>query len=209
MPLTGPLTTDDLDQIGCSFSKQPLGVAAELVDAVERGRVADPADAGYALVLAAELHEREGDLETAQVLAERAVEAYRAHDDTDYGYAQAFRGGLLLQLGREDEAMAEWSSLRPMLSQDGDIVSYLSEAMEEGGRTELAEQWLSEALPVALQRRQKVDSQRGEPTYQRAADAVNALVRQRYRLRRELKLPLDEHDALYEPYQPLETYPQP
>ncbi|MGQ0775343.1 MAG: hypothetical protein ACT4NY_13120 [Pseudonocardiales bacterium] len=199
MPLTEPLTTEDLDQVGCSFSQQPLEKAAELIEAVERGLLADQADTGYALLLAAELNEREGDLEAAQLLAERATEAYRAHDDSDYGYAQAFRAGLLLQLGREDEAMAEWTALRPMLSKDYDIVSYLSDALEEAGRAELAEQWLSEALPVALQRQQELESQRGEPAYARIAEAIYALVRQRYRLRRDLDLPHDEHDDLYDP----------
>jgi hypothetical protein len=49
MPWTGPLTTDDLDEIGGSFREQPFEVAAELVDAVNRGLVADEADTGYAL----------------------------------------------------------------------------------------------------------------------------------------------------------------
>lgn len=199
MPLTEPLTTEDLDQIGCSFSQQPLEKAAELIDAVDRGLLADLADSGYALILAAELNEREGDLEAAQLLAERAIGAYRAHGDSDYGYAQAFRGGLLLQLGREEEAMAEWTALRPMLSEDYDIVSYLSDALEEAGRTEIAQQWLTEAVPVALQRQQELEFQRGESAYARAAEVVSVLVRQRYRLRRDLNLPHDEHDRLYEP----------
>ncbi|MGH3929023.1 MAG: hypothetical protein ACRDTF_03490 [Pseudonocardiaceae bacterium] len=206
MPLTEPLTTEDLDQIGCSFSQQPFEKAAELIDAVDRGLLADQADIGYALILAAEFHEREGDLESAQLLAERAVRAYRAHGDSDYGYAQAFRGGLLLQLGREDEAMAEWTALRPRLSDDYDIVSYLSEELQEHGRAEIAEQWLTDALPVALQRRQELESQRGEPAYARAEEVVSMLVRQRYRLRRDLDLPHDEHDRLYDPQ---DAWPQP
>lgn len=214
MPLTGPLTTDDLDEIGCSFGSQPFALAAELIDAVDRGLVADQADTGYALVLAAELNEREGDLEAAQALAQRAVEAYCAYGDSDYGYAQAFRARLLLQLGREDEAMAAWAALRPKLPEDADIVCYVSETMEQGGRTEIAERWLTEALPVALQRRQELlqsgreqVSLRGELTpCQRAEEVVSTLVRQRHRLRRELGLPLDEHDHLYDS---LATWPQP
>lgn len=205
MPLIGPVSTDDLDQIGCSFSKQPFGLAAELVDAVDRGMMVDPADAGYALTLAAELNEREGHLEAAQLLAERAVHAYRAHGDSDYGYAQAFRARLLQQLGRADEAMAEWMALRPMLSEDADIVSYLSEALQENGHAELAEQWLTEALPVALRRRQELESRRWDPAYEWAVDVASMLIRRRHRLRRELGLPYDEHDHLYDP---LETWPQ-
>jgi hypothetical protein len=53
MPSTEPLTTNDLDEIGCSFRDQPFEIAAKLVDAVDRGLVADQADTGYALMLAA------------------------------------------------------------------------------------------------------------------------------------------------------------
>ena len=68
MPSTGLIATDDLDKIGCSFRHQPFERAAELVDAVEQGRIADAEDIGYALML-----------------AERAVEAYHACGDPD-GY---------------------------------------------------------------------------------------------------------------------------
>ncbi len=193
MPSTRLLTTDDLDEIGCSFSDQPFEVAAELVDAVDRGLVVDPADTGYALMLAAELTNRAGDLQATEVLAERAVEAYRVHGDPD-GYAQAFHAELLLRLGREDEGMAELTALRPLLSEDAGAVSYISEALERGGHPEIAEQWLTVALHTALQRRQALDSQRGEPAYEQAT----ALAQERHRVRRDLALPRDEHDYLAE-----------
>ena len=98
------------------------------------------------------------------MLAERAVEAYRANDDPD-GYSQAFHAELLLRLGREDEAMAELTALRPLLSEDAGAVSYISEAWEGGGHPEIAEQWLTAALHPALQRRQALDSSEGsQPT---------------------------------------------
>ncbi len=194
---TGLLTSDDLDEIGFSFSDQPCEVAAELVNAVDRGLVADQSDTGRALMLAAELTDSAGDLQAAQVLAERAVEACRAYGDPD-GYSQAFHAELLLRLGREDEAMAELTALRPLLSEDADAVSYISEALEAGGHPEIAEQWLTAALHPALQRRQALDSQRGEPAYEQATALAAGLAQERHRVRRDLGLPRDEHDDLAE-----------
>ena len=195
---TGLLTTDDLDEVGrpAFYADQPLGVAAELVDAVERGLLADKADTGYALILAAEITDRGGDLQAAEVLAERAVEAYRVHGDPDYGYPRAFRAGLLMRLGREDEAMAELTALRPLLSQDVAAASYVSHVLQEGGRAEIAEQWLTAALDTALQHRQALESLSGAPAYREAATVAFTLAQHRHRLRRDLDLPHDEQDDL-------------
>jgi hypothetical protein len=187
MPSTGVLTTDDLDEISCSFDDQSLAVAGELVDAVDQGLVADQADTGYALMLAAEITERGGDLPAALVLARRAVEAYRAQDDRG-GYPQAYYAELLLRLGRVDEAMAELSALRPLLSEDADAVSLISEAWEAGGHPEIAEQWLTEALATALGRQ--------ESETQQAELLVFELAQERHRLRRDLDLPHDDYDDL-------------
>ncbi|HEU0088345.1 MAG TPA: SEC-C metal-binding domain-containing protein [Pseudonocardiaceae bacterium] len=195
---TEPLTTYDLDEIGhTSFrADRPLQVAAELVDAVEQGWLADQADTGYALILAAEIMERAGDLPAAEALAERAVAAYQAHRDPGYGYPRAFRAGLLMQLGREDEAMAELTALRPLLSQDADAVSYISETLEECGHAEIAEQWLTAALAPALRRREALESQRATPAYEQAAMLAFSLIQNRHRVRRDLDLPHDAQDDL-------------
>lgn len=197
VPLGDLLTSADLDEIGhAAFdADEPLMVAGELVTAVDEGRVADQADVGFALILAAEITEREGDLGGALVLAERAVEAYRKWGDAEYGFPRAFRAELLLRVGREAEAMAEFTELRPLMGQDPDAVSYVSEALETGGRAEIAEQWLSEALLAALRRREALAGRRGEE-YGQAAVVAYALAQQRYRLRRDLGLPHDEHDRL-------------
>lgn len=68
-------------------------------------------------------HGADGDLDGALALAERSVEAYRVHGDADYGYPRAFRAGLLLRLGREDEGLAELARLRRLLTRDPDAVS--------------------------------------------------------------------------------------
>lgn len=195
---TGLLTAHDLDEIGrpSFYADQPLGVAAELVDAAERGLLADKADTGYALILAAEITDRGGELQAAEALAERAVEAYRVHGDPDYGYPRAFRAGLLMRLGREDEAMAELTALRPLLSRDDGAVSYISQALEEGGRAEIAEQWLTAALATALQHRQALESLSGAPAYEQAATVAFTLAQHRHRLRRDLDLPHDDQDDL-------------
>lgn len=201
MPSTGLLTPDDLDELGCTAFDldQPLEVAAELVDAVDQGRVADEADTGYALMLAAEITEHAGDLPAAQVLAERAVQAYRVFGDPE-GYPRAFHAELLLRLGREDEAMAELTALRPLLSEDPDAVSYISDALEAGGHAEIAEQWMTTALHIALhttqQRLQEPVLRRMDPDEERDTAVVLMLALYRHRLRRELDLPHDEFDDL-------------
>ena len=97
-----------------------------------------------------------------------------------------------------DEGMAELTALRPLLSEDADAVSYISEALEAGGRPEIAEQWLTAALHTALQRRQALDSRRGEPAYEQATALASRLAQERHRVRRDLALPRDEHDYLAE-----------
>ena len=196
MPSLPLLTSGDLDEIGAAAvdAEDPRTVAAELVDAVEQGRVADQVDVGYALMLAAEITERAEDLDAALVLAERAVRVYQQDADRDGGYARSFRAGLLLRLGREDEGLAELARLRRLLTRDADAVCYVSEALEAGGRPEIAEQWLTAALETLAQRESL--GSREDPAYRSAAMMVYALTQQRHRIRRDLDLPHDEHDEL-------------
>ncbi|MGH3840232.1 MAG: SEC-C metal-binding domain-containing protein [Pseudonocardiaceae bacterium] len=191
---TGLLTADDIDEIGrVAFdADQPLDLAAELVSAVDHDLVADPFDTADALMLAAEITERGGDLPAALVLTERALES---HDDQD-GYPRAFRAGLLLRLGREDEAMAELIALRPLLSHDPNAVVYICLALEAGGRLDVAEQWLTAALPTALQHRQELESQRGTPESTQAAAVAFLLAQARHQIRSDLDLPHDDYDYL-------------
>ncbi|MGH3930998.1 MAG: SEC-C domain-containing protein [Pseudonocardiaceae bacterium] len=131
------------------------------------------------------------------MLADRAVAAYHAHRGPDYGYPRAFRAGLLVRLGRDDEAMVELKALRPLLSRSADAVLYISETLEGGGRAEIAEEWLAAALLAGLARQEMLESQRGEPVDEQADKETGAvmftLARQRHRLRRSRDLP---HDAL-------------
>jgi hypothetical protein len=176
---TDPLTTEDLDQLSATAFdvEQPAALAAELVQAVEQGRIAQIADTGYALLLAAEIVERAAsrdlpgaDLDTALGLAQRAITAYRTHGNPEYNYPRAYRAGLLLRTGREDEAMAELGALRPLLTDDEDAVSYLSDVLSTNDRAALAEQWVSAALSTALHRRQALQPQRGTHAYKHCRD---------------------------------------
>ncbi len=197
MPSTGLLTADDLDEIGrgafdVDLAREP---AAQLVGAVDQDPGADQVDTGYALVLAAETTVRDGDLQEALLLAERAIEAHRAHGES-VDYPRAFRARLLLRLGREDEAMAELTVLRPLLCQDPDAVAYICEALEAGDRVETAEQWLTAALSTVLQRRQELESQPGQSDYRRAVEMAFVLAQCRHSIRGDLDLPHDDYDYL-------------
>jgi hypothetical protein len=198
VPSTDLLTSEDLDELGhLAFDvEDPLTVVAELVAAVDAGRLADAADTSYALALAAEIAERHGDLEAAAGLAGRSAQASRVYGRPGYGYPQALHGELLLRLGRQHEGMAELSALRGLLTRDEDAVSYVSEALQAAGHTEVAVEWLTVALETALAKRLAVASRRGEPVYEQAAVVAFALAQQRHRLRRELDLPHDELDHL-------------
>lgn len=193
MPSTALLTADDLDEISHSVRSldRPLEVVAELVEAVDQGQLADVADTGYALLLAAEITEGTGDVAAAAALAARAVQACRLHGESER-YARTYHAQLLLQSGRHDEGMAEFRELRPLLSQDPDAVGDISEALEEAGHAEIAEQWLSAALLTVLQPGADLAPERST----RVASLVFTLAQVRHRVRRSLDLPHDDHDHL-------------
>ncbi|WP_405069774.1 SEC-C domain-containing protein [Kribbella sp. NBC_01510] len=198
MPWNKPLTTGDLHKLAedAFDSDDPQVLAADLVEAVERGEVADKADIGLALMLAAEISDDAGDPMAALPLAERAVEAYELYGTPPYGYPRAYRAQLLMKLGREEAAMAELSALRGLLTEDVSAASYLRDVLSAAGRAELAEQWLSEALNEALRRRSELESNRSDPAYGEAATVAYQLAQQRYGIRRDLGLPYDANDAL-------------
>src|SRR6185369_206564 len=77
VPLKADLTSADLNSIRESAlgAADPLGIAAELAEAADAGRLADKNDAGKALTLAAEIAESRSKLDAALRYASRAVEA--------------------------------------------------------------------------------------------------------------------------------------
>lgn len=71
----------------------------------------------------------------------------------------------------------------------------VSEALEAGGRAEIAEQWLTAALETVLERRETLAARQDDPAYRVAAMLAYGLTQQRHRIR-DLDLPHREHDDL-------------
>lgn len=196
MPLKTELTSADLSEIRQSAlgAADPLGVAAELAEAAESGRLADKDDAGYALALAAEIAESRSKLDAALRYVERALDSYAARDDSQVAAARALHARILFRAGRADEAMAELEPLRPLLTRYPDAAAYVTAALATGGRNREAEQWLSEAVQTALA--QRTDA--AEPASADDAGLLFFLLQQRHRIRHTLGLPHDTHDNLAE-----------
>jgi tetratricopeptide (TPR) repeat protein len=191
-----PLTGDDLDALGHAArdGADPLTIVADLVGAVDEGRIADVADESYALSLAAEITVRTGDLERAISLAERAVAAQELHGDGTADYSHALLAELLIRSGRHDDGMAILSRLRPLMSTDPLAGSLVAEALEAVGQVELAVDWLSEALAAAIALEAGLDEE--DPELIRGTEVVFELATCRHRMRGELGLDHDEYDEL-------------
>jgi tetratricopeptide (TPR) repeat protein len=187
-----PLTEDDIDGIGQDAIRQPdpAGLGTDLVAAVDQGHLATPDLAGYALLIAAEIRQRAGELEEALTLAARAVDECRKHDDHSLLSAQAYYAQLLAERGRAAEATAAFEALRPQLVRTPGAAATLSDAMEAAGRGAEFEQWLTAALTSVL------DRPEGREPDVAKAELVIGLVQTRHRLRHELGLPHDEYDNL-------------
>jgi tetratricopeptide (TPR) repeat protein len=186
------LSSADLSAIRQSAlgTADPLGVAAELADAADGGRLADPNDAGYALMLAAEIAESRSKLDAALRYVDRAIEAYGTREDNQVAATRALRARILFRSGRDDEAMAELEPLQPALTQYPDAAAYLTAALAVGGHDRIAEQWLTEAVRSALAERS------AEPSSPEDAGLLFFLLEQRHRVRHALGLPHDQHDNL-------------
>ena len=186
------LTADRIEEIGALGLKSPdpAALVAELVGAVDEGRVADPDDTGYALLVAADILEQAGDLADALALATRAI----AEQPDDNAYARAVRGGLLLRLGRSDEGMAELTALRPLLETDP-AATYLVDELAESGHADTALEWLTGALDAILERT-RTQQHESEDAQDEAAAMIYGLTQRRHDLREEMGLPHDEYDNL-------------
>jgi tetratricopeptide (TPR) repeat protein len=185
------LTSADLDALGHSAAgaDDPLAVAAELVRAADEGRIADKADVSHALGLAAEITEQHGTVEAAQALAARAAD----EETADPGMAHVLNARLLLRLGREDDAMAQFALLRPRLTHDPEVAQAVGDALEEAGRVELAVEWLTEAVEAVHELMRSAES---EEEGRRYGVMLYGLVQHRHQLRHVLKLPHDQYDSL-------------
>ncbi|MFY1615912.1 SEC-C metal-binding domain-containing protein [Micromonospora sp. WMMD736] len=197
MPTRDVLTKADLAELRRTAlgTADPLGVAADLAEAVEQGRLQDPDDAGDALTLATEIARIRARTEAALRYADQALAAYPSVDDPRAGVARALRARVMFQAGgRDDEAMAELTALRPLLLTQPDVPAYLSAALDEAGRTSTAETWLSEAVDTLLgERDTTADPEVGPPD---DPGVLFLLLQQRHRVRRNLNLPHDRQDDL-------------
>ena len=188
------LSSADLEEIRQSAlgAADPLGVAAELADAALAGRLTDPEDKGYALALAAEIAESRSKLDAALKYVEQAVETFGERADGKVAAAKALRARILFRVGRNDEALAALEPLRPTLTEYPDAAAYLTAALAAGGRPDLAEEWLTEAVKTSL------DERAAEPADADAAGQLFFLLQQRHRLRHALGRQHDVHDNLAE-----------
>ncbi|TNH22869.1 hypothetical protein FHG89_28230 [Micromonospora orduensis] len=197
VPTRDVLTKADLAELRRSAlgAADPLGVAADLAEAAEQGRLEDPDDAGDALTLAAEIADIRARPDAALRYADRTLEAYPSRDDPRAGVARALRARALFRAGgRDDEAMAELTALRSWLLTQPDAPAYLSAALDAGGRSSIAETWLSEAVDSLLgERATAADPEVGPPD---APGVLFFLLQQRHRVRRNLNLPHDRQDDL-------------
>ncbi|MFG1914766.1 SEC-C domain-containing protein [Micromonospora sp. NPDC048898] len=207
MPTRDVLTKADLAELRRSAlgTADPLGVAADVARAAEQGRLEDPDDAGDALTLAAEIAESRARPEAALRYAEQALAAYPSGDDPRAGFARALRARALFRAGgRDDEAMAELTALRPLLLVRPDAPVYVSAALDAGGRSATAETWLSEAVDALLDERASAASGPASTTIDPVVDlgppdapgVAFFLLQQRHRVRRDLNLPHDRQDDL-------------
>ncbi|SDY62976.1 SEC-C motif-containing protein [Amycolatopsis xylanica] len=182
-------TSDDLDAFGMIVAGEDHRERGEqLVRIVDENLLSDPSDAGYALALAAEKFESAGDLERALELSERAVEESKRPGTLDPNGGLVQVGDYLWKLGRTEEAMAHFESLRPLLAVDSSVGHRLPDTMEELGLAELAVEWITEALPDAISRNPELSPHHASGT----------LLRVRARIREDLGLGPDRFDALAE-----------
>ncbi|GAA1848914.1 SEC-C domain-containing protein [Asanoa iriomotensis] len=201
MTIASTLSVDELDAIaeGAAERGEPAAGAAELVAIVDGGRLADPRDDVVALGMAAELLFNADDPAGSLDLTDRAIDAHRRHG-TAADFAQLFRARLLFELDRADEAMAELTPLRPLLTTDPDAAAEIAEALLAGGRGETAHEWLSVAVDEARAALPETDDL--DDAGELATVIVYALITQRHAVRHELGLP---HDALDEMAEELEA----
>ncbi|HEV7713368.1 MAG TPA: SEC-C domain-containing protein [Asanoa sp.] len=175
---------------------EPAAGAAEIVAVVDDGRLADPLDSAIALGLAAELLLEADDPAGSLALTERAIAAHRAQGSPP-DFPLMFRARLLFLLDRADEAMAELVPLRPLLTQDPDAASAITDALFAGDRGEVAHEWLTQAVGEA--QAAVPEAEPGDDDADQLATLIFfALLSERHEVRHELDLPHDELDEMAE-----------
>ncbi|SNT64998.1 SEC-C motif-containing protein [Asanoa hainanensis] len=197
MTIASLLSSDDLAQIAEDATErgEPTSGAAALVAVVDEGRLADPTDAAIALGMASDLLFEAEDLAGSLALIERAI---AAHDEPgpSLDFARIFRAQLLFLVDRPDEAMAELTPLRPLLTQDPDAATAIAEALMSGGRGQTAHEWLTAAVHEA--RASLPEEEPEDEAGQLATEIAYRLITERHNVRHELELPHDDLDEMAE-----------
>ncbi|SEE20098.1 hypothetical protein [Jiangella alba] len=175
-----PLTDRMLDRAEAALRDRPAALARQFEDWAGDPQRDDVEDAATLLVEASEAWVRAGEPEQAVDAARRAVEA--GHDvapDT-----RCYLVGALLAAGRTGDADAVAAEVRRSRRGDTFVLSFLGESYEEAGHLVEAHRWFTMGLAAA--------ERGGDP-----AGAAPALLAGRFRVRRELDLPVDEDDQEY------------
>ncbi|MCD2197907.1 SEC-C domain-containing protein [Actinomycetospora endophytica] len=186
------LTEDDLTEIthDAIVADDPGPAIDTLLAVVDEGRLADEADRTYALGLAADLAEKRRDGDQAIALSRRSVTAAQGTDEENW--TRGRHADLLLRFGHDDEGMREARALRHLLTRDEMAALYVTEALTENGRAELAEEWLTTALATAVDIVERAET--GSTAREEAEEIEYALATKRRAVRRDLGLPPDEID---------------
>lgn len=190
MALTGVFTTNDLEQLGARFTELKPSTALDLIAVVDEGRLADPDDAADVLTLAAEVLVAHDKLNEAEAIGARVSGLTSAAT-----YHRAHHAELLLKLGRENEALAILEGLRPFMLSEPLAAQIIAESLEEGGRADLAVDWLSTAAET-LNALARADLDAGRDPDESGTALLVDIVRVRHRLRADLGLDHDELDEL-------------
>jgi hypothetical protein len=189
------LSFDDIDELyqSAETAGRPLAVADDLIAAVEQDRLADAADASYALLAAAGIFEAQRETERAIELAHRAMLADGA-DAHDRHIAQATYGRLLIGAGRDDEGMATLTALRPALLTDPPLIEFLTDILIDLDRSQLAHEWLTDAVEQTKEAVAAAPEAEGTELLEVFYQLLNA----RHAVRHALDLPHDGYDELFQ-----------
>lgn len=172
-----PLTDHMLDRADASFQDRPGGLAQQLEDWAADPHPDDVEDAGTLFVQASEHWIGAGTPGRAVDAARRAVDT----GDEVPPDTRCYLVDALLAAGRLDEADAVAGELRRAHGDDPLVLVFLGESYEEAGQLDQAHRWYTMGLTAA--------ERHGDPS-----GVVPTLLAGRFRVRRELELPVDEYD---------------
>jgi len=183
-----PITFEQLREIAAlEEHDDPSGLATELVDAADNGRIADKDNVGLALFLAAQLTDLADEPARALMLVQRVLQL-PGEESID---VLAFQGELEIRLGRTEEGLAHLSDLRPLLQEDPDAVAPIVDALANAELMETAEEWLTEALDAVADDDLDLDDEEDL-----AAVLVGELAQARHDIRQDLGRAHDKYDEM-------------